>query len=234
MSYFQSFHFFIFSFPQIFFLSKRCIFGILHSGMSYFQSFHFLIFSLPQTFFLAKRCISGVLRSGMSYFQSFHFSIFSFPEAFFSQNAAFPEFCALECLISKVLIFRFLASQKLFFAKRCISGVLHSGMSYFQTFHFSIFSFPQAFFSEIAAFPEFCTLEFFISKVFIFRFLASEKLFFAKLCISGVLRSGMSYFQTFHFSIFSFPEAIFLRKTLHFRSSALWNVLFPKFIFFDF
>src|SRR5256885_770055 len=43
----------------------------------------------------------------------------------------------------------------------------------------------------------------------------------------------MSYFQSFHFSIFSFPEAFF-RKTLHFRSSALWNVLFPKFSFFDF
>src|SRR5256884_5717070 len=85
--------------------------------MSYFQSFHFSIFSFPEAFFLEKRCISGVLRSGMSYFQSFHFSIFSFPEAFFSQNAAFPEFCALECLISKDFIFRFLASQKLFFRK---------------------------------------------------------------------------------------------------------------------
>src|SRR5438132_1012707 len=116
----------------------------------------------------------------MSYFQSFHFSIFSFPEAFFPQNAAFPEFCTLECLISKVFIFRFLASQKLFFAKRCISGVLRSGMSYFQSFHFSIFSFPEAFFSQNAAFPEFCTLQCLISKVFIFRFLASQKLFFCK------------------------------------------------------
>src|SRR5256885_1428975 len=123
----------------------------------------------------------------MYYFQSFHFSIFSFPEAFFPQNAALPEFCTLECLISKVFIFRFLASQKLFFcktlyfrtsalwnvlfpkfsffdfwlprsfffAKRCISGVLHSGMSYFQSFHFSIFSFPEAFFSQNAAFQKF-------------------------------------------------------------------------------
>src|SRR5256885_11839004 len=107
----------------------------------------------------------------------------------------------LECISSKVFIFRFLASQKLFFAKRCISGVLHSGMSYFQSFHFSIFSFPEA--------------------------------FFAKRCISGLLHSGMSYFQSFHFKIFSFPEAFF-RKKLHFRSSALWNVLFPKFSFFDF
>src|SRR2546429_109869 len=138
----------------------------------------------------------------MSYFQSFHFSIFSFPKAFFSQNAAFPEFCALECLISKVFIFRFLASQKLFFAKRCISGVLHSGKSYFQSFHFPIFSFPEAIFLQNAAFPEFCTLERLISKVFVFQFLASQKLFFC--------------------------------KTLHFRSSALWNVLFPKFSFFDF
>src|SRR5256885_2327360 len=138
----------------------------------------------------------------MSYFQSFHFLIFSFPKAIFLQNAAFPDFCALKFFISKVFIFRFLASQKLFFAKRCISGVLHSGMSYFQSFRFSIFSFPEAFFSKNAAFPEFCTLECLISKVFIFRFLASQKLFF--------------------------------RKTLHFRSSALWNVLFPKFSFFDF
>src|SRR5256885_1907869 len=168
----------------------------------------------------------------MSYFQSFHFSIFSFPEAFFSQNAAFPEFCTLECLILKVFIFRFLASQKLFFrktlhfrrssiwnvlftkfsffdfqitisffsAKRFISGVLHFGMSYFHSFCISIF--PEAFFPQNAAFPEFCTLEYLISKVFLFRFLASQKLFF--------------------------------RKTLHFRSSALWNVLFPKFSFFDF
>src|SRR2546423_96224 len=114
----------------------------------------------------------------MSYFQSFHFSIFSFPEAFFFQKPAFSEFCNLECLISKVFIFRFLVSQNLFFAKRCISGVLRSGMSYFQSFHFSIFSFPEAFFSQNAAFPEFCTLECLISKVFIFRFLASQKLFF--------------------------------------------------------
>src|SRR5256885_608222 len=138
----------------------------------------------------------------MYYFQSFHFSIFSFQEAFISQHAALPEFCSLECLISKVFIFRFLASQKLFFAKRCISGVLHSGMSYLQSFHFSIFSFPEAFFSQNAAFPEFCALECLISKVFIFRFLASQKHFF--------------------------------RKTLHFLSSALCNVLFPKFLFFDF
>src|SRR2546430_5472909 len=85
--------------------------------MSFFQSFHFFIFSFPGAFFFAKRCISGVLHSGTSYFQSFHFTIFSFPEAFFSQNAAFPEFCTLKCLISKVFIFRFLASQKLFFRK---------------------------------------------------------------------------------------------------------------------
>src|SRR5256885_791169 len=107
---------------------------------------------------------------GMSYFQNFHFSIFSFPEAIFSQNAAFPGFCTLECLISKVFIFRFLASQKLFFAKRCISRVLYSGMSYFQSFHFSIFSFPEAFFSQNAAPTEFCTLECLISKVFFFAF----------------------------------------------------------------
>src|SRR2546430_1296316 len=106
-------------------------------------------------------------------------------------------------------------------------------MSYFQSFHFSIltspepffcktlhfrtsalwnvlfpkFSFfhfylPKIFFSPNGAFSDFCTLECFISKVFIFQFLASQKLFF--------------------------------RKTLHFRSSALWNVLFPKFSFFDF
>src|SRR5256885_558779 len=93
-----------------------------------------------------------------------------------------------------------------------------------------MFRFPEAFFSQNAAFPEFCTLECLISKVFIFRFLASQKLFFAKRCISGVLHSGMSYFQSFYFSIFSFPEAFF-SQTLHFRSSALWNVLFPKFSF---
>src|SRR2546430_14401404 len=100
----------------------------------------------------------------MSYFQSFHFSIFSFPEAFFSQNAAFLEFRTLECLISKVFIFRFLASQKLFFAKRCISGVLRSGMSFFQSFHFSIFSFPKAFFRKTLHFRSSALSHFFFSK----------------------------------------------------------------------
>src|SRR2546429_76770 len=84
----------------------------------------------------------------MSYFQSFHFSIFSFPEAFFPQNAAFPEFCTLECLISKVFIFRFLASQKLFFRKRLLlrSSALWNVL--FPKFSFSIFSFPEAFFAK--------------------------------------------------------------------------------------
>src|SRR2546425_7554114 len=158
----------------------------------------------------------------MSYFQSFHFSIFSFPEAFFSQNAAFPDFCTLECLISKVFIFRFLASQKLFFAKRCISGVLHSGMSYFQSFHFSIFSFPEAFFSQNAAFPEFCTLERLISKVFIFRFLASQQLFFCKTLHFRSSALWNVLFQSFHFSIFSFPEAFFSQ-----------NAAFPEFCTLD-
>src|SRR2546430_2211893 len=169
----------------------------------------------------------------MSFFQSFHFSIFSFPEAFFSQNAAFPEFCTLECLISKVFIFRFLASQKLFFAKRCISGVLHSGMSYFQSFHFSIFSFPEAIFLKTVAFPNFLTLDGLISKVLIFRFLASKNLFFQNACISDVLCLRTSYFSIFHFSIFSFPD-FFLSKPLHFRSSAFSNALLLKFSFFDF
>src|SRR5256885_803624 len=217
MSYFQSFHFSIFSFPEAFFSQNAAFpeFCTLERLISKVFIFSFLA---SQKLFFAKRCISGVLHSGMSYFQSFHFSIFSFPEAFFSQNAAFPRFCALECLISKVFIFRVFLSLKFFFlnfpfstfifpqtffsAKRCISRVLHSGMSYFQNFHFSIFSLPEAIFLQNAAFPEFCTLECLISKVFIFRFLASQKLFF--------------------------------RKTLHFRSSALWNVLFPMFSFFDF
>src|SRR5438105_4766839 len=116
----------------------------------------------------------------MSYFQSFHFSIFSFPRSFFSQNAAFPEFCTLECLISKVFIFLFLASQKLFFRK-----TLHFRSSalwnvLFPKFSFSIFIFPEAFFSQNASFPVFCALECLISKVFIFLFLASQKLFFRK------------------------------------------------------
>src|SRR3989440_490485 len=208
MSYFQNFHFLIFSFPEAVFsqnaafpefctleclISKVFIFRFLASQKLFFSQnaafpefctlecliskvfiFRFLA---SQKLFFAKRCISGVLRSGMSYFQSFQFSIFSFPEAFFRQNAAFPEFCVLEC--------------------------------YFQSFHFSIFSFPEAFFSQNAAFPEFFSLECLISKVFIFLFLISQKLFFAKRCISRVLFSGTSYFQSFHFSIFSFPEAFF-------------------------
>src|SRR5256885_1316533 len=94
----------------------------------------------------------------------------------------------------------------------------------FPKFSFSIFSFPEALFrktlhfrssvlwnvlffaesfcSQNAAFLELCTLECLISKVFMFRCLASQKLCF--------------------------------RKTLHFRISALWIVLFPKFSFFDF
>src|SRR5207253_1784930 len=82
----------------------------------------------------------------MSYFQSFHFSIFSFPEAFFSQNAAFPEFCTLECLISKVFFFRFLASQKLFFRKTLLFRISESGNAFFQKFFFFFFLFPKIFF----------------------------------------------------------------------------------------
>src|SRR2546421_11408369 len=105
--------------------------------MSYFQNFHFSNFSFPEAF--AKRCISGVLRSGMSYFQSFHFSIFSFPEAFFLQNVAFPDFGNWDVFFTKVLFFGFLISKKLFFAKRCISGSLESGMAYFESIFFLIF-----------------------------------------------------------------------------------------------
>src|SRR5256885_1984100 len=232
MSYFQSFHFSIFSFLEAIFLQNAAFpeFCTLERLISIVFIFRFLA---SQKLFFAKRCISGVLHSGISYFQSFHFSIFSFPEAFFLQNAAFAKSCTLEYLISKVFIFRFLDSQKLFFAKRFISGVLHSGMSYFQSFLSSIFSFPESFFPQNAAFPEFCTLEYLISKVFIFRFLASQKLFFEKRCIPGVLHSGMSYFQSFHFSIFSFPE-VFFWKTLHFWEFPVWDVLFPKFSIFHF
>src|SRR5256885_695445 len=116
----------------------------------------------------------------MSYFQSFHFSIFSFPEAFFPQNAAFPEFCTLNRLISKFFIFRFLASQNLFFRKPLLFCFSSLWIFLFQKFYFFIFYFPINFFSQNAAFPEFCTLECLISKVFIFRFLASQKLFFRK------------------------------------------------------
>src|SRR5256885_4568184 len=142
--------------------------------MSYFQSFHFSIFSFPEAFFrktlhFRSSALWNVL------FPKFSFFDFQLPRSFFSQNAAFPEFCALECLISKAFIFRFLASQKLFFAKRCISAVLRSGMSYFQSFHFSIFSFPEAFFSQNAAFPEFCALECLIFRISLFRFLVSQK-----------------------------------------------------------
>src|SRR5207253_2419478 len=138
----------------------------------------------------------------MFYFYFFLFRFFVFPFLFFSQHAAFPVFCSFYFFFLNVLIFTFFPSTTLFLSKRCISGALRSGMSYFQSFHFSIFSFPEAFFSQNAAFPEFCTLECLISKVFIFLFLASQKLFF--------------------------------RKTLHFRCSALWNVLFPKILFFFF
>src|SRR5256885_311194 len=106
-------------------------------------------------------------------------------------------------------------------------------MPYFQSFHCSIFSFPEAFFSQNAAFPDFCALDCLFYNFFIFLFLVSQKLFFAKFCFSVMLRRGLTYSQFFYFSIFSSPEAFF-RKTLHFRSSALWNVLFPKFTFFDF
>src|SRR5256885_458921 len=115
----------------------------------------------------------------MSYFQSFRFSIFSFPEAFFYKKLYFPGFVLSDVLIPKFSVFGFYLARRFFSANRCISGVLHSGMSYFQSFHFSIFSFPEAFFSQNAAFPEFCTLECLISKVFVFRFLASQKHFFS-------------------------------------------------------
>src|SRR5207237_1146644 len=116
--------------------------------------------------------------SGMSYFQSFHFSIFSFPEAFFPQNAAFPELCALECLISKVFIFRFLASQKLFFAKRFISGVLRFGMSYFLSFLFFIFIFFYFVFSFFIFYVLFFLITFLFRLSSLLIFLFSKFSFF--------------------------------------------------------
>src|SRR5256885_1944997 len=107
-------------------------------------------------------------------------------------------------------------------------------MSYFQSFHFSIFSFPEAFFSQNAAFPEFCALECLISKVFIFLFLASQKLFFSQnaafpeFCTLECLISKVFIF------LFLASQKLFFPKTLHFRSSSLWNVFFPKFSFFFF
>src|SRR5207253_799572 len=143
-------------------------------------------------------------------FPMFSFFVFYFPTRFFSQIAAFPEFCALECLISKVFIFRFLASQKLFFAKRCISGVLHSGMSYFQSFHFSIFSFPEAFFLQSAAFPEFFTVECFISKYLIYRFLVSQNFFFFSFFFfSWFFLFFIFFFPIFFFFFFFFPVSFF-------------------------
>src|SRR5437868_90461 len=131
----------------------------------------------------------------MSYFQSFHF-----PEFFFSQNFLFPEFCILECLISKVFIFRFLASQMFFFCKTLLFRCL---------FLFSFFSFLLVTFWHNASFPTFFSLNSLFSYFLFFHFLLPRSFFFAKRCISGVLHSGMSYFQSFHFSSFSFPEAFF-------------------------
>src|SRR2546421_271471 len=170
----------------------------------------------------------------MSYFQIFHFSIFSFPEVFFPQNAAFPGFCTLECLISKVLIFLFLASQKLFFAKRCIAGVLDSGMSYFQSFRFSIFSFPEVFFpAKTLHFRSSALWNVLFPKLSFFYLYLSISFFSSNRCISGVLRSVFFFFICCLSIFLLFPYTFFF-KTLHFRSSALWNVLFPKFSFFDF
>src|SRR5207237_1146645 len=157
--------------------------------MSYFQSFHFSIFSFPEAIFcktlhFRSSSLWYVLFSKFSFFYFylflFCFFFFYFLCSFFSYYVSFPSFFSFDFFIFKVFIFLFLASQKLFFAKCFISGVLCSVMSYFQSFHFSIFSFPEAFFPQNAAFPEFCTLECLISKVFIFRFLASQKLFFRK------------------------------------------------------
>src|SRR2546430_682520 len=106
MSYFQTFHFSIFSFPEAIFFAKRCISGVLRYEMSYFQSFHFSIFSFPEAFF-SKRCISGVLRSEMCYFQSFHFSIFSFPEAFFRKTLHFWSSALWNVLFPKFSFFDF-------------------------------------------------------------------------------------------------------------------------------
>src|SRR2546421_379010 len=113
MSYFQSFHFSIFSFPEAFFRKT------LHFRSSalldvLFPKFSFFDFYLPTNFFFAIPFISVFLIFGMFYFQIFLFFIFTFPEAFFSQNAEFPDFCSLECLISKVFIFRFSVSRSFF------------------------------------------------------------------------------------------------------------------------
>src|SRR2546429_387422 len=102
--------------------------------------------------------------------------------------------------------------EAFFFAKRCIAGVLRSGVPSLQFFLFTIFRSQEVFFSSFAVSPDFSALEFFISNFFFFLFLPPQSFFFAKRCISGVLRSGMSYFQSFHFSIFSFPEVFFAKR----------------------
>src|SRR2546421_340585 len=105
-------------------------------------------------------------------------------------------------------------------------------MSYFQSFHFLVFSFQEVFFSQNVEFIDFCTLYFFFSIFFILFFFFFKIFFFATRCFSGFLHSGMFYFLF----IFRFlaSQKLFSRKTQHFRSSALWNVLFPKFSFFRF
>src|SRR5207237_5274098 len=98
------------------------------------------------------------------------FSILSFPEAFFRKTLHFRSSALWNVLFPKFLFFDFQLPRSFFFAKRCISGVLHSGVSYFQSFHFSIFSFPEVFFFlklYIFGFLLFCV---FFFKCFFFSF----------------------------------------------------------------
>src|SRR5256885_2214475 len=104
-------------------------------------------------------------------------------------------------------------------------------MSYSQSF-FSYFIFQEAFFCTTLHFLSSALWNVLFPKFSFSYFYLPRSFFSTKRCISGVLHSGMSYSQSF-FSAFSFQEAFF-RKTLHFRSSALLNILFPKFLFFDF
>src|SRR5256885_1340736 len=148
---------------------------------TYFQSFHSFF---SQTLHFRSSALWNVLFPKFSFFDS------ELPRSFFSQNAAFPEFCSLECLISKAFIFRFLASQKLFFCKTLhfrISTLLFFLFPKFLFFFFffndtasfqnsllslhyalPIYLFPKFsfFFFANATFPEFCALECLISKVF--------------------------------------------------------------------
>src|SRR5256885_1423209 len=143
------------------------------------------------------------MRSAMSYFQRFYFLFFSFLVSCFRKTLhSWSDVFWIVLFLSILFMYFLLPRNWFFFAKRCISGVLHSGMSYFQSFHFSIFSFPEAFFRKTLHFRRFRNWDVLFSRVYFFGFLIIKKFFSQNAAFSGVSELGCFFYKSFFFCVF--------------------------------